>query len=123
MTNNESHHCGGTKFMTGLMWGAIIGGGLVFLLGTKKGKSIIKALSEEGIELSELLGDDEEEEIEEIIVRPKSKAHKQESAKAVGETEQEEDNIHQESNGIKKASAISKIAKTSRRFFRGTPKR
>ena len=39
------------------MWGAIIGGGLVFILGTKKGKKILKMITEEGVEgLSEILG-------------------------------------------------------------------
>lgn len=102
MTNNESHHCGGSKFMTGLMWGAIIGGGIVFLLGTKKGKKIIKTLSEEGIELSQLLGDDEEEEeVEEASnIQPEEK-----------------------SNGVSNKNTISKIASTPHRFFKRTPKR
>ncbi|MDO8657971.1 MAG: hypothetical protein Q7K55_04475 [Candidatus Levybacteria bacterium] len=129
--NNESHHCGGGKFMSGLLWGAIIGGGLVFLLGTKKGKKIIKTLSEEGIELSQLLGDDEEEEIEEIIVKPKNKTNNQ-SVKAIQKEEDEDserevelqsEDLPESSNGINKKSTISKIVSTPRRFFRGTPKR
>ena len=37
------------------MWGAIIGGGLVFIL-DKKGKKILKMITEEGVEgLSEIL--------------------------------------------------------------------
>lgn len=51
--NNNS---GGGRFFDGFLFGLIIGGGLVFLLGTKKGKRLLKMISEEGIEnISELL--------------------------------------------------------------------
>jgi len=51
MNNNQ-----GNKFFDGFLWGAIIGGGAVFLLGTKKGKKILKMITEEGVEgLSEIL--------------------------------------------------------------------
>lgn len=54
------------KFMSGFIWGAIIGGGLVFLLSTKKGKKILKMLSVEGLEsVSKLLENNEEESIDE----------------------------------------------------------
>ena len=50
---NNNH---GNKFFDGFLWGAIIGGGLVFLLGTKKGKKILKMIAEEGAEgLSDIL--------------------------------------------------------------------
>lgn len=116
MTNNNGSNGGGSKFMTGLMWGAIIGGGLVFLLGTKKGKKIIKTLSEEGIELSQLLGDDEgdDEEVEEVIVRSAPKINKQEEEASTVQPEEK-------SNGVNNKSTISKIA--SHRFFKRSPKR
>ncbi len=51
MNNNHNN-----RFFDGVLWGAIIGGGLVFLLGTKKGKKILKMITEEGVEgLSEIL--------------------------------------------------------------------
>lgn len=74
MNNNHNN-----KFFDGFLWGAIIGGGLVFILGTKKGKKILKMITEEGVEgLSEILeaqmdeGDSEEdgEEIENEEVSP-----------------------------------------------------
>lgn len=37
------------KFINGFLLGALIGAGAVFLLGTKKGKEIIKKFSEEGL--------------------------------------------------------------------------
>ncbi|MCL4418888.1 hypothetical protein M1146_02165 [Patescibacteria group bacterium] len=67
--NNNS----GNRFFDGFLWGAIIGGGLVFLLGTKKGKKLLKTVTEEGVEgLSEILeaqmndglSDEEEEDSE-----------------------------------------------------------
>ncbi len=51
MNNNHSN-----RFFDGFLWGAIIGGGLVFLLSTKKGKKLLNIITEEGVEgLSEIL--------------------------------------------------------------------
>ncbi len=70
MENNNS----GNKFFSGFLWGAIIGGGLVFLLSTKKGKKLLQLISDKGLEgLSGLISDneimddeyDEDEELEE----------------------------------------------------------
>ncbi|MEK7518204.1 MAG: hypothetical protein AAB583_06705 [Patescibacteria group bacterium] len=47
MENNNSNS--GSKFFNGFLLGALIGGGIVFLLGTKKGKKLLKAISEEGL--------------------------------------------------------------------------
>lgn len=62
--------------------GLIIGGGLVFLLGTKTGKNLLKILSEQGLEgltsiLEEYgLEDDLGEEYEEVVENePKSNGH------------------------------------------------
>lgn len=58
MENNRD-----SKFLTGFIWGAVIGAGIVFLLGTKKGKKLLKTISEEGISsLSDLLEQTEESE-------------------------------------------------------------
>jgi len=46
MENNNSRS--GNNFFSGFLLGALIGAGIVFLLGTKKGKKILKAISEEG---------------------------------------------------------------------------
>ncbi len=48
MNNNESRQ--GGNFFQGFLWGAIIGGGIVFLLGTKKGKRLLKTITEEGLD-------------------------------------------------------------------------
>lgn len=73
--NNDS------KFSTGFLLGLIIGGGAVFLLGTRTGKNLLKIVSEQGLDglISVLedydLGDLEEYE-EEVGEEPKeSKAN------------------------------------------------
>lgn len=58
MENKNSQN--GT-FMNGFVWGLLLGSIVVFLLGTKKGKKLLKILTEEGIEgmaeLGELIND------------------------------------------------------------------
>jgi len=66
MNNHHEHHDHG--FSNGFVLGAIIGAGIVFLLGTKRGKSVLKNLTENGIEglkdiMDEEFLDDEEGEI------------------------------------------------------------
>jgi hypothetical protein len=38
------------KFTTGLLVGLILGGGAVFLLGTRTGKNVLKIVSEQGLD-------------------------------------------------------------------------
>jgi gas vesicle protein len=40
---------GNNRFTDGMLLGALIGGTAVFLLGTKKGKKVLKILTEEGL--------------------------------------------------------------------------
>jgi gas vesicle protein len=54
-----------SKFSTGLLIGLIIGGGAVFLMGTKTGRNLVKIISERGIDgIAELL---EEYNLDELI--------------------------------------------------------
>ncbi len=60
---------GGNRFFEGFLWGAIIGGAVVYFLSTKGGKKILKTLTEEGLgNLADLMeeGVEEYEEVEEI---------------------------------------------------------
>jgi len=73
MENNN----GGNKFLNGFLLGALIGAGAVFLLSSKKGKHLLKTLSEEGLDnISELLRQedqivgDEENELEQEKKEP-----------------------------------------------------
>jgi gas vesicle protein len=82
MENNN----GGNKFLNGFLLGALIGAGAVFLLSSKKGKQLLKTLSEEGLDnISELLQqedqivDDEENELEQEKKEPnREEGHTQE---------------------------------------------
>ncbi|MBI2195721.1 MAG: hypothetical protein HYU48_01595 [Candidatus Levybacteria bacterium] len=60
MSDNRNNSGGGFLF------GMLIGGALVFLLGTDKGRRILKSLTEEGFgELSQIIEKAEEEIVEE----------------------------------------------------------
>ncbi|MDP3987583.1 MAG: YtxH domain-containing protein [Candidatus Levybacteria bacterium] len=118
--NNSSH---GHGFMNGFLLGAILGGAAVFLLGTKKGKNILKLISEESFELSELFGGDTEMEEEEIVdvkhekcehCQKKQAEYKTESTPVEYETNSEESENIPHSNG----GSVSKITNHGRRFFR-----
>ena len=80
MENNATANPGqGSKFVNGFLLGALIGAGVVFLLGTKKGKRLLKTISEEGLgnisnilEKAEKLEEiDEGEEVEKVIAQKK----------------------------------------------------
>ncbi|OGH21309.1 MAG: hypothetical protein A2958_00725 [Candidatus Levybacteria bacterium RIFCSPLOWO2_01_FULL_38_13] len=96
------------RFFEGFLWGAIIGGGLVFFLTTKKGKKLLKTISENGLEnLTEMLADDDleyEETIEEIPEEPRI-AQKETSSNG---------------NGVPKSNSENEPVKTkpARRFFK-----
>ncbi len=52
----ENRHSG-SGFMNGLLLGIIIGAALVFFLGTKKGKEMLRTITEEGLEDFSELGE------------------------------------------------------------------
>lgn len=68
MNNNESHQ--GGNFFQGFLFGAIVGGSIVFLLGTKKGKKLLKTITEEGMDNISNIGELVEDEIEEYEEEP-----------------------------------------------------
>ena len=47
--NNDTNKSSG-NFFSGFLLGALIGAAVVFFLGTKKGKRILKTISEEGLD-------------------------------------------------------------------------
>lgn len=86
MENNN--HKSGSGFFGGFMFGLLVGGLIVFLLATKKGKKILKTISEEGldkvndiIERTEKEADLEEvyDEEEEVALPRKIIAHRKET--------------------------------------------
>lgn len=75
----QHHHSSG-GFMNGLVLGILIGAGLVFLFCTKRGKQVLKAITENGVEsfsdLTDILQNTEFEDEEEFpqdgeVVTPK----------------------------------------------------
>lgn len=54
-------HKGSNRFFDGFVWGMVIGGTLALLFATKKGKRIVKELSEAGGEILENLSTIEEQ--------------------------------------------------------------
>lgn len=72
MNNHDS------KFSTGFLLGLLIGGGAVFLLGTKTGKNLLKIVSEQGLDgLISVLEDynlEDLEEYEEEVEEPQSES-------------------------------------------------
>lgn len=110
--NNATHQGGG--FFNGFMWGLFVGGLAVFLLGTKKGRKLLKLISEEGLEgLAEL-----EDAVDEkgATVLPNDTAREPQSIREEMPPMPQviEQNI---------ASTVSQITHFPKRFFRGIPKR
>ena len=62
MQNNNPHH--DNKFFNGFLIGLVLGAAIVFLFATKRGKKILKLISEEGFEsITNVLEEIEEEEM------------------------------------------------------------
>ncbi len=116
-TNQKS----GGGFMSGFVWGAIIGGGIVYLLSTKKGKKILKAITEGGLEgveeLEDIIASVAEEKEYEAAPRPKKQ-----KSNPKQEIIMEEMPVRSE-EPVNSQSTISKIKSSSRRFFKGVPRR
>jgi len=83
------HHHGSGGFMNGLILGILIGAGIVFLFGTKRGKQVLKAITENGVEsfadLTDILQNTEFEDEEDYpedgeIISPKKVETKKPSA-------------------------------------------
>lgn len=112
--------------MGGFIFGALVGGILVFLLATKKGKKLLKMLIEEGGEgISEI-----EEFLTEDFFEGKAPALRQEKvAKETQETKAEVSKETKETDETKALErpivphVITRLGTSGRRFFRGTPKR
>ncbi len=116
----DNHH--GSKFFDGLMFGALLGAGAVFLLGTKKGKKLLHAITEQGLEgvseIGDLLEEYQEEDLEEepTAAAPKPKSAKPKTEKIIdAENVVEEEQNASSQNG---ESSENGKSKSPRRFFR-----
>ncbi len=110
--SDHHHHNNGSGFLNGLVLGAILGAGLVFFLGTKRGKELAEEVKEKGLSVF----DDFEEvfsEIEEDAppTVPPPAAETPQSSTTNG-------------NGSSQPpSYIEALQAQGRRFFHGIPKR
>lgn len=107
MNNNNNSN----KFLNGFLLGALIGGGIVFLLNSKKGKKILKIISEGGLDnISDLLSKQEElvtdDEDEEFVEDKESNSSKSQ-------------NTIKHTNGETKQNPESEKKPLVKRFFRG----
>ena len=95
------------RLSNGFILGLIIGGGAVFLFGTKTGKKILKKFSEEGLEgLTEMLSDIDLEEY-------------------VGEEDFEEDNVSEigkVEEELREETTSEERPTSKKRFFRKSAK-
>lgn len=107
MEENKNH---GGSFGNGFLLGVLVGGVLVFLLATEKGRRILRMLTEEGFngasELRELLEEPEEEYEEEMYEEPESNVSPEETKEEVSPT-----------------TAVKHPVASVKRFFRGTHKK
>ncbi len=99
MNNNGSR--GG--FFNGFLIGFILGAAVVFLLVTKKGKKLLKIITEEGLDKVS----DFEELIEEKLEKPAKESPK----------------THTNGESKIPTASFNNIASTGRRFFKGISKR
>ena len=69
--NNDTQRSGG-NFSSGFLIGALVGAAVVFFLGTKKGKRILKVISEKGLDnVTNILEKvDKSTDLEEIFEEP-----------------------------------------------------
>lgn len=122
--NDHNHHNTNNGFVSGFIVGVVVGAAVVFLFFTKKGKKLLKLLSEEGLEgVSEL-----EELIAEELIEEKPKSVKQKPTKAQNlpiESKDGVDDIPPLTSQQKEyiPHALGRIQTPARRFFKGIPKR
>ena len=101
---------GNSRFSDGLIVGAVAGGALVFLLGTKKGNQVLKIIMEEGrATLGDLMDEFEEyrEEMKEV----------QAQEEVVEEATIKKEQVSEKAESTTKESAPAKT-KSSKRFFK-----
>lgn len=111
--------------LNSFLCGALIGGGLVFILGTKKGKKLLRTILDEGFDNVSKAQDLIEEVKNELELDKEGEKpnHKNKEIRINGETVEEI--LNKTSNDIKEQTtgALDKIAKSTKKFFKGIPRR
>jgi gas vesicle protein len=113
--NNEVNKSGG-NFLSGFLIGALVGAAVVFFLGTKKGKRILKIISEKGLDnVSNILDKVEKTaDLEEVFEEEPSLTE----VPVVAETVVNKPEEQKRKSARKVRPTIEDKAKT-KRFFRG----
>src|SRR5680860_4214 len=115
MQNNGSRQHE-SKFFNGFLLGLIVGGAIVFILATKKGKKILKLISEEGLDnLSNILEKYEEKDEEKTKSKEKVKIAKILDQKDQGDEIEETEEFEEE---VSKEEEEEKKPRKARRFFK-----
>lgn len=127
MSENNNDQSSG-KFFNGFLLGAALGAGVVFLLGTEKGKKMVRALTDEGFSgLANIIEDTEEDFEDEPMEEGVSMSEQDREEDLVPMTikdEKLEKAVEKaEAPAKKPASHVSKIHHSAKRFFRGVPKK
>jgi gas vesicle protein len=107
------------KFLDGVLWGLLIGGAVVFLLGTKKGNKVLKTITEEGTQsLNKIVEDIESvvEDIEDEVESEAPRSRKEESNNTFS------DNHFEDISAIRDKPASQRGEPRSKRFFRSSKK-
>ena len=117
-SNNNSNN----NFFSGFLLGLLVGAAVVFLLGTKKGKRIWKAISEEGVDnISNILEEaDKSVDLDEVVEDEKPSDEGSGKARVATKTESEGQNTDfaPKKEFAFKEKYIEEKPKV-RRFFRG----
>lgn len=107
MENNSSaSSVRSNNFFSGFLLGVLVGAAVVFLFGTKKGKKLLKAISEEG-----------EGKISNILEKIEDTVDLEEETLEVSEDDRIKTAIPKKE--IIKKVVVQEKPKTARRFFRG----
>ncbi|MBI4084366.1 MAG: YtxH domain-containing protein [Candidatus Levybacteria bacterium] len=129
MENNQKQHQ--SHFGTAFVLGLVIGAGIALLFATKKGRRILKALTEEGLDnipdlkkyfrstVNEFTDDDDEEKGESEYIEEKIRVADmpRHNTTRIHVDEEPERHVEAKENGsVKKHSPV-------KRFFRGVPKK
>ncbi|MCL5432761.1 MAG: hypothetical protein M1524_01430 [Patescibacteria group bacterium] len=103
----------GNNFFNGFIWGAVIGAGICYFFTTKTGKKLLKKLTTDGLEGVT--------EVTNLIKEEVRHAEEPQISEDFEEEAEEEikTNGHAKNNG----SPIRKITTSTKRFFKGIPKR
>lgn len=115
MDNNNNNNSN-NNFFGGFLLGVLIGAAVVFLLGTKKGKKLLKVISEDGVDkFSNLLDETSKSvDLDEIVQEDEKRPY----VKKVAPREE----FVQKREFAVKESSIEEKPKV-RRFFRGISRR